>query len=53
MDTTPEKINAEIAKLMAETGKINAETRWYVPALFMAGASALTLALTAIVKLFL
>ncbi|EKC2495572.1 hypothetical protein VQZ12_004535 [Salmonella enterica] len=25
----PEKIHAEIAKLMAETAKINRETMWY------------------------
>ncbi len=44
-----EKIQAEIAKLIAETSKINSENRWY-PAIV--GAS-VTLALVAIVKVFL
>lgn len=43
------KINAEIAKLMAETNKINNENRYYP---LVVGAS-LTLAIVAIVKIFL
>jgi len=43
------KINAEIAKLMAETNKINNENRYYS---LVVGAS-LTLAIVAIVKIFL
>ena len=48
-DLTKEKIQAEIAKLIAETSKINNENRWY-PAVVASGA---TLAIVAIVKLFL
>lgn len=44
-----DKISAEIAKLIAETSKINSENRWY-PAIV--GAS-ITLAIAAFVKLFL
>lgn len=44
-----DKIQAEIAKLMAETSKINTENKWY---LLIVGASA-TLAIVAVVKLFL
>ncbi len=44
-----EKIQVEIAKLIAETSKINSKNRWY-PAIV--GAS-VTLALVAIVKIFL
>ncbi len=44
-----DKIQAEIAKLMAETSKINAENRWY-PAIV--GAT-VTLAIVAVVKLYL
>lgn len=43
-----DKIQAEIAKLMAETAKINSENRYY-PIIITATA---TLALVAIVKLF-
>ena len=43
------KIDAEIAKLIAETSKINNENRWYVAVV----ASGITLAIVAIVKLFL
>jgi len=43
------KIDAEIAKLYAETSKINSENRWY---LLVIGSGA-TLAIVAIVKLFL
>ncbi|MEE9271803.1 MAG: hypothetical protein V3U57_00815 [Robiginitomaculum sp.] len=46
MDT---KIQAEIAKLMAETAKINSENRWYP---LIVGSTA-TLAIVAIVKMFL
>lgn len=44
-----DKIQAEIAKLIAETSKINNENRWYP---MIVGASA-TLAIVAVVKLFL
>lgn len=44
-----DKIRAEIAKMVAETSKINSENRWYP---FVVG-SGLTLAIVAIVKLFL
>lgn len=44
-----DKIQAEIAKLMAETSKINSENRWYP---VVVGASA-TLAIVAVVKIFL
>lgn len=48
-ELTHDKIQAEIAKLMAETAKINSENRYY-PIVITATA---TLALVAIVKLFL
>jgi len=44
-----DKVSAEIAKLMAETVKINSENRWYP---FVVG-SGVTLAVVAIVKIFL
>lgn len=44
-----DKVRAEIAKLVAETSKINSENRWYP---FVVG-SGVTLALVAIAKLFL
>ena len=44
-----DKIQAEIAKLIAETSKINSENKWY---LMIVGAS-VTLAIVAVVKLFL
>ena len=44
-----EKIQAEIAKLMAETSKINAEARWYP---FIATAGLFGAAI-AVVKIFL
>lgn len=43
------KTRAEIAKLVAETSKINSENRWY-PLII---GSTTTLAIVAIVKLFL
>ena len=43
------KINAEIAKLMAETNKLNNENRYYPLVI----GSTITLAIIAIVKLFL
>ena len=45
----PQKIEAEIAKLIAETAKINAEAKWYP---FVAVAGVFSVAL-AVVKLFL
>lgn len=44
-----EKVQAEIAKLMAETAKINGENRYYY---LIVGATA-TLAIVAVVKIFL
>jgi len=44
-----DKIQAEIAELIAETSKINSENRWYP---VIVGASA-TLAIVAVVKIFL
>lgn len=44
-----DKIQAEIAKLIAETSKINSENKWYP---LIVGASA-TLAIVAVVKIFL
>ncbi len=44
-----EKVQAEIAKLIAETSKINSENRYY-PMIVTATA---TLAIVAVVKLFL
>jgi hypothetical protein len=44
-----DKMRAEIAKLIAETGKIRKESDWY---LLVVGSGA-TLAIVAIVKLFL
>jgi len=43
------KIKAEIAKLMAETDKLYAETRWYPLVL----AAALFAAVATVIKLFL
>ena len=48
-ELTQEKIHAEIAKLMAETAKINSENRWYP----LIVGSTTTLAIVAIVKIFL
>ena len=45
----PQKIEAEIAKLIAETAKINAEAKWY-PFVVLAGVFGAALA---VVKLFL
>ena len=44
-----DKARAEIAKLIAETAKINTENRWYL----LVVGSAATLAIVAVVKLFL
>ncbi|SEA58881.1 hypothetical protein [Rubrimonas cliftonensis] len=44
-----DKMRAEIAKLLAETSKINSENRWY-PLVVGSGA---TLAIVAIAKVFL
>ena len=43
------KMDAEIAKLLAETSKLNKELRWYEVTIIIA----ITLAIVAIVKLFL
>ncbi|MEM1430618.1 MAG: hypothetical protein AAGG09_14275 [Pseudomonadota bacterium] len=43
-----DKMRAEIAKLIAETAKINKETRWYELVVIGAAASALTLAAVAV-----
>ena len=44
-----DKMRAEIAKLIAETGKINKEKDWYVAIV----VSTATLAIVAVVKIFL
>jgi hypothetical protein len=44
-----QKIQAEIAKLMAETAKLNKEIRWYEIVI----VSAATLTVVAIAKLFI
>ena len=44
-----QKIEAEIAKLMAETSKLNKELRWYEVMVIVA----ITLALVAAAKLFM
>lgn len=44
-----DKMRAEIAKLIAETGKISKERDWYVAIV----AATATLAITAVAKLFL
>ena len=43
------KIEAEIAKLMAETSKLNKELRWYEVTIIIA----VTLVIIAVAKLFL
>ena len=48
-ENTSKKVDAEIAKLIAETAKLNSENRYY-PIIVTATA---TLALVAVVKLFL
>ena len=49
MELRDNKLRAEIAKLLAETSKINNENRWYP---LIIGSTA-TLAIVAVVKLFL
>jgi len=44
-----DKVRAEIAKLIAETAKINKENQWYVAIV----TSTATLAIVAVAKLFL
>lgn len=44
-----QKIEAEIAKLMAETSKLNKDLKWYEVGVIVAA----TLAVVAVVKLFL
>lgn len=48
-----DKMRVEIARIIAETAKLNKETRWYELVIFAGGASALTLAIVAVTKLFL
>lgn len=48
-ELSDDRIRSEIAKLMAETAKLNKETKWY-EVVMISGA---TLALVAIAKLFL
>ena len=48
-ENTSKKVDAEIAKLIAETARLNSENRYY-PIIVTATA---TLALVAVVKLFL
>lgn len=44
-----EKLRAEIAKLMADTAKVNKETKWYEIVITVS----VTLAIVAVAKLFL
>lgn len=46
------RLVAETGKMVAETGKLNKETRWYELVIFAGGASAMTLAIVAVTKLF-
>ena len=46
--TEDEKLRAEISKLIAETTKLNGESRWYL----LVVGSGLTLAIATVVKLF-
>lgn len=48
-DTQSKKVDAEIAKLIAETAKLNKETFWYPVAL----ATGLVIAVGAVVKYIL
>jgi hypothetical protein len=48
-DTQSKKVDAEIAKLIAETAKLNKETFWYPMAL----ATGLVIAVGAVVKYIL
>ncbi len=47
-----DKMRAEIGKLMADTAKVNKETKWYEAVILAGGASAITLAIVAVTKLF-
>lgn len=47
------RIAIENGKLRAETSKLSKEARWYELVIFAGGASALTLAIVAVTKLFL
>ena len=46
-------LNALTANLAAQTAKVSKETRWYEVVILAGGASALTLAIVAVTKLFL
>ncbi len=48
-----DKMRAEIAHIAAQTTKLNKEIRWYEAVIIAGGASALTLAIVAVTKLFL
>lgn len=48
-----DKMRAEITYLAAQTAKLNKEIRWYEVVILAGGASALTLAIVAVTKLFL
>ena len=48
-----DKMRAEIANLAAQTTKLNKEIRWYEAVVIAGGASAMTLAVVAVTKLFL
>lgn len=47
-----DRMRAEIAHLAAQTVKLNKEIRWYEPVIIAGGASALTLAIVAVTKVF-
>lgn len=48
-----DKMRAEIGKISAETIKLNKEIRWYEAIILAGGASAITLAIVAVTKIFL
>lgn len=48
-----DKMRAEIAHLAAQTTKLNKEIRWYEAVIIAGGASAITLAIVAVTKIFL
>ncbi|MFA8385444.1 MAG: hypothetical protein ACEPO2_07455 [Pelagibaca sp.] len=48
-----DRMRAEIARIITETAELNKETRWYELVIFAGGASALTLTIVAVTKLFL
>ena len=48
-----DKMRAEIAHIAAQTMKLNKEIKWYEAVVIAGGASAVTLAIVAVTKMFL